>query len=300
MQTFNEINTNKGLSLAFGFFDGVHIGHREVIKSAVDFAKNNNTKSAIITFQDHPCCFFYHLKPKYILKKEDKLKFIEDLGVDYMYCLKFDKHLSTMMASDYLKEIIMKNFEPSAISTGFNHYFGAKKSGDVHYLTQMQEKLHYKYFEVPPKLFHEEVVSSTRIREDLALGNIELVNAMLGYNYFLEETVVMGQQLGRKIGFKTANLIYPEDLIEVARGVYKVQIEYDGTTYDGIANYGLRPTVLCTEQATLEVHIFDFDKEIYGEKIKVKFIRKIRNEQKFESLEDLKMHIEQDIINSKK
>ncbi len=295
MQTFNELNSNKRLSLAFGFFDGVHIGHREVIKSAVDFAKQNNTKSAIITFQDHPCCFFYHLNPKYIIKKQDKLKFIEELGIDYLYCLKFDEHLSTMMASDYLKEIIMKNFEPAAISTGFNHYFGAKKSGDVHYLTQMQEKLHYKYFEVPPKLFHDEVVSSTRIREDLALGKIELVNAMLGYNYFLEETVVHGLQLGRKMGFKTANLIYPDNLIEIGRGVYKVLVEYDGKTYEGIANYGLRPTVAQNEKSALEVHLFDFDKEIYGEKIKVTFLKKIRDEKRFSSLDELKCQIEKDI-----
>ena len=299
MQTFNELNSNKRLSLAFGFFDGVHIGHREVIKSAVDFAKQNNTKSAIITFQDHPCCFFYHLNPKYIIKKQDKLKFIEELGIDYLYCLKFDEHLSTMMASDYLKEIIMKNFEPAAISTGFNHYFGAKKSGDVHYLTQMQEKLHYKYFEVPPKLFHDEVVSSTRIREDLALGKIELVNAMLGYNYFLEETVVHGLQLGRKMGFKTANLIYPDNLIEIGRGVYKVLVEYDGKTYEGIANYGLRPTVAQNEKSALEVHLFDFDKEIYGEKIKVTFLKKIRDEKRFSSLDELKCQIEKDIDSAK-
>jgi len=298
MQIFNELNFNKNLSLAFGFFDGVHIGHQEVIKSAVDFARANNTNSAVITFQDHPCCFFYDLKPKYILKKEDKLKFIEDLGVDYLYSLKFDKNLSTMMASDYLKEIIMKNFEPSAISTGFNHYFGAKKSGDVQYLNKMQETLHYKYFEVPPKLFHDEIVSSTRIREDLALGNIELVNAMLGYNYFLEETVVEGEKLGRKLGFKTANLKYPDDLIEVGRGVYKVKVEVEGQVYDGVANYGNRPTVSELTHPTLEVHILNFDKEIYGEKIKVTFLKKIRDEMRFFSVDELKYQIGRDILTS--
>lgn len=299
MQVFYELNSNKGLSLAFGFFDGVHIGHREVIKSAVDFAHQNNTKSAIITFQDHPCCFFYDVKPKYILKKEDKLKFIEDLGIDYLYCLKFDKHLSEMMASDYLKEIIMKNFEPAAISTGFNHYFGAKKSGDVHYLNEMQEQLHYKYLEVPPQLYHEEVVSSTRIREDLALGKIELVNAMLGYNYFLEEAVLEGQHIGRTIGFKTANLIYPNDLVEIARGVYKVRVQVEGQIYDGIANYGLRPTVCEYEKPVLEVHILNFDKDIYGEIIRVEFLKKIRDEKKFNSLDELKAQIKADILKSK-
>lgn len=300
MQIFNEINTNKGLSLAFGFFDGVHIGHQSVIKSAVNFAKENNVKSAIVTFQDHPCCFFYDIKPKYIIKKTTKFKLFEELGVDYLYCIKFDEYLSMMMASDYLREIIIQNFEPSAISTGFNHFFGAKKSGDVGYLKKMQEELHYKYFEVSPTLFNGEAVSSTRIRDDLSLGNIEAVNSMLGYNYFLEEKVVKGEQLGRKLGFKTANLIYPDNLIEVARGVYKVQVEVEGKLYSGIANYGLRPTVSEKDKPVLEVHIFDFDKDIYEENIKVTFLKKIRDEKKFDSLEELKSQIIQDILESKR
>jgi len=296
MRIFNEIDTNKNLSLAFGFFDGVHIGHQAVIKSAVDFARENNTKSAIITFQDHPCCYFYHVQPKYIITKNDKVNFFEDLGVDYLYFLKFDEYLAMMSASEYLKDVIIKNFAPAAISTGFNHYFGAKKSGDVNLLKRMQEELNYKHFEVSPVLYNSEIVSSTRIREDLALGNVEFVNAMLGYNYFLEETVIEGQKLGRQLGFKTANLIYPENLVEIGRGVYKVLVEYDGKIFNGVANYGLRPTISKNEKSVLEVHILDFDKEIYGEKIKVTFLRKIREEKKFNSLDELKAQIKQDIL----
>jgi riboflavin kinase/FMN adenylyltransferase len=295
MQVFNELNINKGLSLAFGFFDGVHIGHQAVVKSAVDFAKQNNTKSAIITFQNHPCCFFYDLKPQYIIKKTDKVKLLEDLGLDYLYCLSFDEKLASMNAEEYLKNVIIKNFEPTSITTGFNHFFGAKKSGDVNYLKKMQEELNYKYFEVPPMLYNGEIVSSTRIRDDLSLGNIEMANSMLGYEYFLEETIVHGKQIGRQIGFKTANLIYPDNLINVGRGVYKVSVEYNGEMYKGIANYGLRPTVSQNEQCALEVHILDFDKEIYGEKIKVRFLKKIRDEKKFNSLDELKYQIEKDI-----
>lgn len=295
MQVFEELNINKGLSLALGFFDGVHLGHKSVIKSAVNFAKENDTKSAVITFQDHPCCFFYHVEPKYLLRRHDKIKMFEDLGIDYLYFLKFDEYLAMMNASEYLQDVIIKNFAPSAISTGFNHMFGAKKSGDVRLLCTLQKDFCYQYFEVPPVLYNSEVISSTRIREDLALGNIELVNAMLGYDYFLEETVVQGQHLGRTIGFKTANLVYPKNIIEVGRGVYKVKVNYDGNTYDGIANYGLRPTVSENEQSILEVHILNFDKEIYGEKIKVTFLKKVRDEKRFESLDELKKQIKKDI-----
>ena len=342
MKIFNEINFNKNLSLVFGFFDGVHIGHQAVIKSAVDFAKKNNTKSAIITFQDHPCCFFYNVPPKYIIKRHDKIKFFEDLGVDFLYSIKFDEYLSMMSASEYLQNVIVKNFTPLAISTGFNHYFGAKKSGDVNFLSIMQSKFGYQYFEIPPVLFNSEIVSSTRIREDIGLGNIELVNSMLGYNYFLEETVIEGQHLGRTIGFKTANLIYPDNLVEIGHGVYKVIVEHNGKIYNGIANYGLRPTVahndtelqsthdpnvmlnsfqhrmneqpcdpeinlwrrdshrlikIQYEKSVLEVHILNFDKEIYKEKIKVIFLKKIREEKKFNSLDELKLQILEDIKN---
>lgn len=295
MQIFDELNINKGLSLAFGFFDGVHLGHQAVIKSAANHSIENNTKSAIITFQDHPCCYFYDVQPKYIIKRHTKIELFEKLGVDYLYFLKFDDYLAKLNAADYLKEVIIKNFEPKAISTGFNHYFGAKKSGNVNLLKTMQKELNYQYFEIPPVLYHSEVVSSTRIREDLALGNIKMVNAMLGYEYFLEEKVVEGLKLGRQLGFKTANLFYPDNLVEIGRGVYKVKVKYKGETFDGIANYGLRPTVTNTDKATLEVHILGFDQDIYGEEIKVTFIKKIRDEKKFESLDELKNQIKADI-----
>jgi riboflavin kinase / FMN adenylyltransferase len=298
MQVFEELNINKGLSLALGFFDGVHLGHQAVIKSAVEFAKKNNTKSAVITFQDHPCCFFYHIKPQYIIKKQTKIKLLENLGIDYLYFLKFDEYLAMMNASQYLHDVIIKNFAPSAISTGFNHMFGAGKSGDVKLLCTMQKEFCYNYFEIQPVLYGSETISSTRIREDLILGNIQFVNAMLGYNYFLEETVVEGEHIGRKLGFKTANLIYPDNLVEVGCGVYKVKIEYNGKTFDGIANYGLRPTISDSLKPILEVHILNFDKEIYGEKIKTTFIKKIREEKKFDSLDELKLQIRKDIETS--
>lgn len=300
MQIFNELHEtkglqNKGLSLAFGFFDGVHIGHQAVIKSAVEHAKENNTKSAVITFQDHPCCYFYHLQPKYIITKHDKVKMFENLGVDYLYFLKFDDYLASMEAYDYMKEVIVKNFAPVSISTGFNHSFGAHKSGDVDFLSKSQEEFNYKYYQIPPVLYNSEVVSSTRIREDISLGNIELVNAMLGYDYFLEETVVEGDKIGRTIGFKTANLIYPDNLVTVGKGVYKVKVNYKGQIYNGVANYGLRPTVANDGKQVLEIHILNFDKDIYGEKIKVTFLKKIRDEKKFGSLEELKEQIQRDI-----
>lgn len=299
MQVFEELNINKGLSLALGFFDGMHLGHQAVIKSAVDFAKENNTKSAVITFQDHPCCFLFNVKPKYLMRRHDKINFLESLGVDYLYFLKFDEYLAMMDASEYMHDVIIKYFAPAAISTGFNHSFGAKRSGDVNLLCTLQKDFCYQYFEVPSVSYKNEVISSTRIRECLAEGNIELVNAMLGYNYFFDETVLEGEKLGRTLGFKTANLIYPDNLVEIGRGVYKVEVEHNGQKYLGVANYGLRPTIDHYENPVLEVHILDFDKDIYGEEIKVSFLKKIREEKKFDSLDELKAQIAQDVVRVK-
>lgn len=297
MQIFYELNENKKLSLAFGFFDGIHLGHQAVIESAVSCAKKNGKKSAIITFKNHPCCYFNRIKPKYITKISDKFMFFEKFGVDYVYCLDFSEHFALMSAQNYLNEIIIKYFEPFAISTGFNHYFGAEKTGDVKFLAKYQEQFGYKYFEVSPVLFNNEVISSTRIRENIALGNIEFVNSMLGFEYSLEETVVKGSKIGQIIGFKTANLIYPKNILEPAYGVYSVKVGYNGKIYKGIANFGRRPTLDKTIHPVLEVHILNFEKEIYGEKIRVYFLKKMRDEKKFSSPEALKNQIQTDINN---
>ena len=289
MQIFNELSKNIGLSLALGFFDGVHLGHRAVIQSAVNFAKQNNTKSAVITFSDHPCCYFWGVCPKYILTRKEREKRIEALWADYLYELDFAS-ISGLTAEEYLRDILVKYFKPLAISTGWNHNFGYKKSGDVKFLAKNSKKYGYEYFELPPQQIEKEIISSTQIRKLLANGNVEKANTMLGQKFSIEGEVIKGNQIGRTIGFRTANLVYPPELIELPYGVYSVE-----TTYGiGIANFGMRPTINGSN-AVLEVHILDFDKDIYGEDIRVEFNKMIRHERKFPSLEELKNQINEDI-----
>lgn len=295
MQIFTELNTNPNLSLALGYFDGVHIGHQAVIGTAVNFAHKNGNKSAVITFKDHPCCFFYGVCPKYILTREDRLSHLEVLGVDYVYILDFNAKLCMLSAQDYLKNVLIDNFSPKSISTGFNHYFGAKKSGGVDLLTQMQSVYGYKYFEVPPQKIGKDTISSTVIRNALSKGQIANANEMLGYNFTISGEVIKGQQLGRKIGFRTANLMYPPELIDLPFGVYSVIVHYQNAVYRGITNFGIRPTVSNTNQCSLETHILDFDRDIYGENIAVEFLKMIRLEKKFASIEELKKQIKDDI-----
>ena len=285
MQIFTELKKNSGLSLALGYFDGVHLGHRTVIQSAVNFAKNNNTKSAVITFSDHPCCYFWGVCPKYILTRKEREKRIAQLGVDYLYELDFES-ISGLTAEEYLRDILIKYFTPLAISTGWNHNFGYKKSGNVKHLFENAKKYGYEYFELPAQKLNNEIISSTQIRKLLSSGSIEKANRMLGQKFSIEGEIVKGNQIGRTLGFRTANLIYPPELIELPYGVYSVD-----TTYGkGIANFGIRPTINGTS-AGLEVHILDFDKDIYGENIRVEFNKMIRAEKKFPSLDALKNQI---------
>ena len=289
MKIFTELNKNPNLSLALGFFDGVHLGHKAVIKSAVDFAKQNGNKSAVVTFLDHPCCYFWGVCPKYILSRKQREEKIEALGVDYLYELDFES-IAGLTAQDYLKDILINHFTPVSISTGWNHNFGCKKSGNVKFLHDNSKKYGYEYFELSPEKLDNEIISSTTIRKLLSDGEIERANLMLGSKFSISGEVVKGNQIGRTIGFKTANLVYPPELIELPYGVYSVNTNYG----KAIANFGIRPTVKGS-QALLEVHILDFEKDIYGENLTVYVNKMIRAEKKFSSLDALKSQIKLDI-----
>ena len=289
MQIFTELNKNPNLSIALGYFDGVHSGHRTVIQNAVAYAKKNGGKSAVITFTDHPCCFFYGICPKYILTRQERENRIKTLGVDYLYELDFES-ISGLTAEEYLKDVLVKYFSPCAISTGWNHNFGYKKSGNAKFLHDSSKKFGYEYFELPPQKINNEIISSSAIRKYLSEGKLEKANTMLGYKFYTSGRIIKGQQLGRTIGYKTANMIYPAELISLPFGVYSVQTNFG----KGIANFGTRPTVK-GEGTLLEVHILDFDKDIYGETLNVEFNKMIRPEKKFPSLDALKNQIRNDI-----
>lgn len=296
MQIFRELSENKGLALALGYFDGVHLGHQAVIKSAVNYARKNGTKSAVITFVDHPCCFIWGVCPKYIMTREMREEKIKELGVDYIYELDFES-ISKLSADEYLRDILVKYFEPCSISVGWNHNFGLNKSGNAEFLRENSKKYGYELFEilpVSPRSVGQEVISSTKIREYLTKGDIQLANSMLGYDFSIKGEVVKGRQIGRTIGFKTANINYPSELIEIPYGAYTTDTIYNGKTYKSVSNFGIRPTVKGSH-AVLEVHILDFDKEIYGENIIVNFKRMLRPEMKFSNLDELKKQIQKDI-----
>lgn len=294
MEILNKLKSNENLAIALGFFDGVHLGHKAVINAAVDYAKKNNIKSAVVTFRQSPYVALNNVKPNYIITLEEKIKAIKKLGVDYLYLSDFTEDLAKQTASDYLKNLV-DDLHPKMIATGFNHYFGYNKSGGVDYLRLMQQEYGYEFKEINPIKLNEDFISSTAIRKALSNGDIPKANSMLGYRFYVKNEVIKGRQIGRTIGFKTANLKMPEKMINIPDGVYAVEVEVLGKKYMGIANFGSNPTVTDDSQKLLEVHIIDFNQDIYGELVKVSFLVKIRNEKKFQSLAELKAQIEKDI-----
>ena len=295
MQIFYTLNKQTDLSLCLGFFDGIHQGHQIVIKNTVNFAKQNGLKSTLITFSEHPLCLLHGYDVKYISTLKEKLNLIEKLGIDYVYILDFDRELAQKSAYDYLKDVLVKNFKPKAITTGFNHYFGMKKQGNTEFLYNHQKEFGYKYFEIPPITYNNTVVSSTIIKEALTNGDIILANNLLGHKFSFSSVVQSGQKIGRTINFPTINLEYPINMVKIPYGVYAVNVEYNNKKYKAIANWGLKPTVNNTTMPTFEAHLLDFSQDIYGKPVKVEINDFIRNEIKFLSVKELKKQIEIDI-----
>lgn len=295
MEIIRELKEIPNLSLALGFFDGVHLGHQAVISCAVDFAKEINSKSAVITFKEHPFCYFKGVSPKYILTLEDKYKYMAELGLDYVFELDFGS-VCHLTPAQYLEDVLIKYFSPKAISTGFNHHFGVDKSGNVKFLSDSQSRFDYLYFATPPQSIYGDVISSTAIRHYIKTGSMYMAQSMLGRKFTVGGTVVKGKQLGAKIGYPTANLIYPLDIVEPPCGVYDVDVELDnGQIYKGLANFGVAPTVSNDGIKALEVYILKFNGNLYDKSIKVSFNKMIRPEIKFANIDELRTQIDIDI-----
>ena len=294
MQVFYKLNKNPNLSICLGFFDGVNQGHKVVLKNAVNLAQQNNIKSAVITFKDHPLCYLQNRTPQYIVSLEDRLSLIEKQCIDYAYVLDFDETIADAIAYDYLKNILVANFQPKFITTGFNHYFGANKLGDASFLRAYQNDFDYKYFEIPPITFNNTLISSSKIRQMISEGQTENIPNLLGEYFYVKGRVITGNRIGRTLSYPTANLKYPADIIKVSKGVYAALVEVDGKTHKAIANLGKRPTIEGDHSLLLEAHLLDFNDNIYDKDIKVSFVKKLRNEQKFSSLPDLKSQLVKD------
>jgi riboflavin kinase/FMN adenylyltransferase len=281
--------------MTIGTFDGVHRGHAEIIHQLVENAHATGAPSVVITFYPHPRQVIAQNASIGILTtQEEKYARLDKLGVDHLVEIPFDKNFSEQTAEDYIRNFLYKNFKPSIIITGYDHRFGKNRTGDYALLEKFGKQLGYSVKEIPAAVLEQVAISSTKIREALLNGVIKKANEFLGYAYSLYGTVTQGNQMGRTIGFPTANLLPDEkDKLIPANGVYAVWVEIGAEKFKGMMNIGYRPTV-DGKNRTIEVHILDFNASIYGERVRLSFIEKIRDEQKFESLDALKTQLHKD------
>src|SRR5574344_778653 len=213
----------------------------------------------------HPLCFLYNRIPKYIISPKQRLKKFEELGVDYVFETEFNEIIANMPAEEYLAQLI-KYFSPIAITTGFNHHLGSDKK-DCNFLKKNAVKYSYKYFKINPIEKSGNLISSSLIRKEIENAEFKLANSLLGEKFSFYAKVIRGRQIAQKLGFKTANINYPSELIEIPTGVYLCDVEFEGRNYKGIANYGTKPTFDGKEKI-LEIHIINFNNNIYSKKKK--------------------------------
>ena len=302
MKVFNSIAQVRNIPNAvvtIGTFDGVHIGHQAIFRKMRELAENIDGQTVVVTFSPHPrqVLNIDSSNLRFICTEEEKLKRIEQFGIDNVVIITFTKEFARTPSEDFIKNFIIERIKPSYIVVGYDHHFGKNRMGDFDQLTQLGQQFNFKVERVEAQDVDEVAVSSTKIRHALAIGDVATANRLLGYPYSVTAEVVRGNMIGRTIGFPTANLELPKEyrLINNA-GVYTCLVDLNGTTYKAMANIGKRPTIgdRDDDNFIIEVNIFDFDQDIYGQHITVRFLDRIRSEVKFNGLEELKTQLNQD------
>lgn len=296
-----QLPEGQAYSLAIGFFDGLHKGHQAVIQTAIEKAERLNIQSAVMTFDPHPSHVLGGGKKKvgYITPHEEKVAVLTELGVDALFVIRFNKELAALSPEAFVDTFI-KRLNVQHVVAGFDFTFGQKGAGTM---ADMKSLANGAYTTAIVEKVSDEVekISSTRIRQLLAEGKVEETAKLLGRNFRTIGTVEHGAKNGRKLGFPTANVTSPEAAILPLNGVYAVKFHADGKTYNGVCNVGIKPTFDEEQKAPMvEVHILDFDGDLYGKAVKVEWLYFIREEKKFDSFEALIEQITADKETAKK
>ena len=279
--------------IALGSFDGLHLGHMHLINKVLELSKANNAKSMICTFKNHPLSVINkEICPKLIMDNDTKIKLLENTGIDVVNLANFNKEFMKITPEEFIRNMV-KCYNAKGIVVGFNYRFGYKNLGDVEMLKTYSTILGYKLYVCDAISINHEIVSSSKIRHLIAEGNITKANELLGRPHTIIGKVIKGKQFGRTIGFPTVNLNYNKDYILPKGGVYYTVIEYDNHLYKAITNIGYNPTVK-GGKLSVETHILDFYKQIYSEVVRIHFINRIRDEVKFNTIDELKEQLVKD------
>ena len=288
--------------ITIGTFDGVHIGHRKILKKLIKNARPKNLKSTVLTFFPHPRMVLQKDNDIKLLNTiDEKVKILGELGIDYLIIHPFTKEFSRLSATEFVRDILVNSLKTKKIIIGYDHRFGRNRDANIKDLNAFGNTLDFEVEEIPAQEIDDVSVSSTKIRKALEEGQMEIANKYLGYPYMLTGTIKKGKGLGRQLYFPTANLHIEESYKLIPKnGVYVVQSKIDGKIVFGMMNIGYNPTVSETEnltvrrQKSIEIHFFDFDQDLYGQKLQIDILARIRDEQKFESVEVLKNQLTKD------
>jgi riboflavin kinase/FMN adenylyltransferase len=301
VKVYHHIDEFKGCNNAVvttGTFDGVHVGHQKILAQLKRVAEAINGETVLLTFHPHPRMV---LQPddndlKLIDNIEERIHNLDAQGIDHLIIHPFSKEFSRLRSTEFVRDILMTKIGTKKLIIGYNHQFGRNREGSFEHLLEFGPLYGFDVEEISAKDVDDINVSSTKIRNAIHAGKINIASQYLGRPFSFSGTVIKGNQIGRKIGFPTANIEVSKHKILPGVGVYAVDVFYDDQALKGMLNIGVRPTVGNNEALTAEVNIFDFDKEIYGEQLTLSLKKRLRNERKFENVEGLKLQLQEDKI----
>jgi riboflavin kinase/FMN adenylyltransferase len=298
LKIFNSINdfsSNKKTILTLGTFDGVHIGHKKILEKLIQQTKDEKYESLVLTFFPHPRMVLQeHSDIKLLNTISEKIKLLENIGIQNLVIHPFDEKFSRLTAEEFVSTILVDQFHIHKIIIGHDHRFGKNRTANIDNLIEFGQHYGFEVEQISVQEIDAISVSSTKIRKALSEGNMALANEYLGYDYFFSGTIFKGKQLGRTIGFPTANLKIKENYKLVPKnGVYVVKSEINNEIVFGMMNIGFNPTV-GGQNLSIEVHYFNFNSDLYDQEISVSLLHYIRPEQKFDSVELLKKQLQKD------
>ncbi|MEE0249292.1 MULTISPECIES: bifunctional riboflavin kinase/FAD synthetase [Peptostreptococcales] len=293
IKAIKDIDIEFDTVVTIGNFDGVHKGHQVLIEKTATYAKARGIKSAVFTFLNHPINYFVPEKVKNIFDEKEKERLIEGFGIDYLIDIPFDKAMTQISAEQFIVKILKDKIHAKKIVVGYDFTFARNKEGTVDVLREMGHEYGIEVEIVQPIKINGIRVSSTFIRELISEGRVDEIPQYLGTPYVIEGEIIHGKANGRKMGYPTANISLKDQIIKPKNGIYASRVIIDGKKYFGATNVGMNPTVN-GKYLSIETNILDFDEDIYGKRVRIEFLEKIRDEKKFESLDELRKQLDLD------
>ena len=293
--SFDTVIVDSPTAVTIGMFDGLHLGHLKVIDGCLSTSKTNKLKTCVITFSNHPADHFTGKRNELLMPMQEKIDAIENLGIDYLVIIPFDAYIVELPAKNFIQELLIGRLKAEKVVLGYDNHFGKNREGSISFINEHFGDV-LETIAIDVAKVDEVIVSSSQIKKYLSEGDITKANAMLGLPFSVSGIVVHGNQNGRKIGFPTANMALKADNKFIPQlGVYLCQVKIEAGLFFGLTNMGYRPTLNKDDGIHIETHLLDFDGELYGQRIEIQFIEKIRSEKRFDSFEDLKNQIAADL-----